>query len=267
MLAGMGNMLRRENARWWAPKSLLMQAAVWLVIINALIAFTLFVLPSVLSPEDMAQVYADGASGPHEVSLHQVVDMGIIMFFKLSTFAMLIGAIILCNDSILTERESGTAAWVLSKPVSRKAFVLSKFLANGTGILLAIVLLQGIVAYALCSLKLGGPVDVLPFIGGLALLGLDCLFYAFLGIATGAFTRSRGVTLGIPLLVMFGGMVLLEFAPGLGKVGPLKLGDLASLMATTGTLPAGALLPIVATTLWIAVFVAATLWKFERIEL
>jgi ABC-2 type transport system permease protein len=263
----MKNMLRRENARWWAPKPLLLQAAIWLVIVNALVAFMLFVLPGMVSQDDMAQIYADEASGPQSLSLRQVVDMGVIMFFKLSAFAIVIGAVILCNDSILKERESGTAAWVLSKPVSRKAFVLSKFLANGAGVLMVIILLQGIIAYILCSLKLGGPLDALTFTGGLALLGLDCLFYAFLAIAAGAFTRSRGATLGIPLLVMLGGMVLLEFVPDLGTVTPLTLGDMASMLATTGVLPAGALLPIAATALWIVAFAVAALWKFERVEL
>jgi ABC-2 type transport system permease protein len=268
----MGNMLRRENARWWAPKPLLLQAAIWFVIINCMVAFMLFVIPNMVSGDDMAQVYAGGnnpvqADGTPVISPEQVVNGGIIMFFKLSAFAMLIGAVILCNDSILKERESGTAAWVLSKPISRKAFVLSKFIANGAGILLAIMLLQGTIAYALCSLKLGSPIEALPFIGGLALLGLDCLFYAFLAIATGSFTRSRGATLGIPLLVMLGGMLLLEFAPDLGMVTPLMFGDLSSLLATTGALPTEALLPITATVLWVVIFVAATLWKFERIEL
>jgi ABC-2 type transport system permease protein len=269
--AGFGNMLRKENARWWAPKSLLIQAAVWLVIINGLVAFMLFVVPNMVSGDDMAQIYGEADSpagaGPLDVSPEQAVNGGTIMFFKLSAFAMLIGAVILCSDSILKERESGTAAWILSKPVSRKAFVLSKFLANGLGILLAIMLLQGAIAYALCSLKLGAPVDVLPFIGGLALLGLSCLFYAFLAITAGVFSGSRSATLGVPLLVLLGGMLLLQFIPDLGMVTPWMLGDMSSYLATTGSLPPEALLPIAATALWIAAFAAAALWKFERIEL
>jgi ABC-2 type transport system permease protein len=274
-LAGMKNMMRKENARWWAPKSLLLQAAIWLVIINSLVAFMLFVVPNLITEDDMTQINSEinnstqtgNAPGLLDFSLEQVVKVGITIFFKLSSIAMLIGAVIICNDSIFKERESGTAAWVLSKPISRKAFVLSKFLANGIGVLLVIMLLQGIIAYALCSLKLGDPLDALPFIGGLALLGLNCLFYAFLAIALGAFSGSRGTTLGVPLLVMLGGMLLLQFIPDLGMVTPWMLGEMSSYLATTGSLPSQALLPIAATVLWIAAFAAATLWKFERIEL
>lgn len=274
-LAGLRNMLSKENARWWSPKSLLIQTMVWLLIINGMVALMLFVAPNLMTEDDAAQINGEINGSTQEgntanlldFSLDAVVNGGIIMFFKLSSFAMLIGAVIACNDSILKERESGTAAWVLSKPVSRKAFVLSKFIANGAGILLVIMLLQGIIAYVQCSLKLGAPVETLPFIGGLALLGLNCLFYAFLAIAAGAFSGSRGVTLGVPLLVMLGGMVLMQFIPELGVATPLMLGDLSAHLATTGTLPPEALMPIAATVLWITAFIAATLWKFERIEL
>jgi ABC-2 type transport system permease protein len=275
MLAGLGNMLRKENARWWAPKALLVQAVVWLLIINSMVAFMLYIAPNLATEDDMAQINgeANNAAGTGntaillDLSPEKVVEGGIIMFFKLSSLAMLIGAVILCNDSLLKERESGTAAWVLSKPVSRKAFVMSKFLANGIGILLVIMLFQGIIAYAQCSIKLGSPVDVLPFIGGLALLGLNCLFYASLAITMGAFSGSRGATLGFPLLVMLSGMLLPQFIPDLGMATPWMLGEMSAYLATTSTLPTQALLPIAATVVWIAAFVIATLWKFNRIEL
>ncbi len=274
-LAGMGNMLRKENARWWAPKSLLMQAAIWFVIINGLVAFMLFIAPGMVSESEISQIgnelNSTAGSGDKPISIdlsaESFVKVAVTLFFNLSSIAMAIGAIIVCSDSILRERESGTAAWVLSKPVSRKAFVLSKFMANSAGILLIIILLQGAIAFALCSIKMGGPIGALPFAGGLAILGLNCLFYAFLAMGIGTFTTSRAAALGIPLLVTLGGGIILQFVPDLASVTPWALGQLSVYLQASGTLPAEALLPLAATVAWIVAFGAATLWKFERTEL
>jgi ABC-2 type transport system permease protein len=271
-LAGLRNMLRKENARWWNPKSLLVQAVIWLVLVNSMVVFALFILPNLPLSDDMkAQINnspdAGEAAALSNLTPDKIINMGLNMFFNLSSIAMLIGAVIICHDSILKELETGTAAWVLSKPVSRKAFVLSKFMANALGLVVLVVLLQGAIAYGLCSLKLGSPITVLPFLGGMAILGLNVLFYAFLAIGIGAFSGSRGATLGIPLLIMIGGSILLQLMPELGKVTPWALSQLSIMVVTTGNIPSAAYMPIVATVLWTAAFVAATLWKFDRIEL
>jgi ABC-2 type transport system permease protein len=271
-LAGLRNMLRKENARWWNPKSLLVQAVIWLVLVNSMVVFALFILPNIPISGDMkAQINnspdAGEAAALSNLTLDMIINMGINIFFSVSSVAMLIGAVIICHDSILKELETGTAAWVMSKPVSRKAFVLSKFMANAIGLVVLVVLLQGAIAYVLCSLKFGGPITVLPFLGGLAVLGLSCLFYAFLAIGIGAFSGSRGATLGLPILIMIGGTIIQQLVPDLGKVTPWALNQIMIMVATTGNIPSAAYMPIVATVLWTAAFVAATLWKFDRIEL
>ena len=56
-------------------------------------------------------------------------------------------AIIMGQDAILGERLSGTAAWVLSKPLRRPAFILAKLIAYGLGLLATWVVLPGAIAY------------------------------------------------------------------------------------------------------------------------
>ena len=46
-MAGFRNMMRKENARWWSLKSLAFQLVVWLVVLNALVAVLLFIVPAI----------------------------------------------------------------------------------------------------------------------------------------------------------------------------------------------------------------------------
>ena len=64
-----------------------------------------------------------------------------------------IAVIIIMKDTLVGEKQSGTAAWVLSKPVSRPAFILSKLAANSIGVLATIVILPGVVAFILYRLR------------------------------------------------------------------------------------------------------------------
>ncbi len=257
-------MLRKENRRWWNYRSILIQALVWLIVVNGIVAFMMFALltdPEVGAGEINGQpIMIGNATGDI------LARIGINVFFSVASFAFAIGAVILCHDAVLKERETGTAAWVLSKPVSRRSFILSKFAANGVGILALIVALQGAVAFVLCSLRQGAPVSLLPFVAGLALLGLCCLFYGFLAIATGTLLNSRAAALAVPLIVLMGSAVM-YLMPPIGAIMPWKFVEAMGEVAVTGMLPPEALLSVVATVAWIAVFVIATVWRFERIEL
>ena len=155
-----GNMLRKENEKWWNLKSVAIQLVIWLVIVNGTVALYLFVVPSMFqsaaavlqannTTAQQAQQIAD--SGFLNLTPQKIVAMGLQDLFGLASLGMILGAVIISHDSILKERESGTAAWLLSKPLSRKAFVLSKIVANGTGMLVIVILAQGIIAYAQCS--------------------------------------------------------------------------------------------------------------------
>jgi ABC-2 type transport system permease protein len=197
----------------------------------------------------------------------RILMFGTSMFFQIAGIALLIGSVIIAHDSILKERESGTAAWLLSKPVSRKAFVLSKLIANVAGLLIIVVLVQAAVAYAQISIAYGGLAPVLPFLGGLGIMSLNGLFYMVLALALGAFTLSRGTTLGLPIIIGLVGGILLQVVSELQYITPWTLGGMAEAVAAGGALPDWAIFPIVATVVWIIVFTGAAIWRFEQIEL
>jgi len=281
-MAGFRNMMRKENARWWSLKSLVFQMVVWLVVLNALVAILLFIVPAIdnnAASQQAANTSGGSVPAPSAAAVSdakmKVANSGMGMFFQLAGFAVFIGAVIFGHDTLLKERESGTAAWLLSKPISRKAFVLSKVSAVVIGVLVIILFAQGAITYAMCSLELGSPMPVLPFLAGLGVLCLGVLFYLALAIAIGAFTTSRGLALGLPLIIgITGGFFLgifqaLGTLKELGYMVPWNLTSYATSLATGVSLEADKYWPwpVLATAIWILLFIGAALAKFEQTEL
>jgi ABC-2 type transport system permease protein len=281
-MAGFRSMMRKENARWWSLRSLAFQLTIWLLILNALVAVMLFIVPA-MDNTAAGQQAANASDTPVPAppaavasdSRMNVANSGMNIFFQLAGFAVFIGAVIFGHDALLKERESGTAAWLLSKPLSRKAFVLSKVLAVVLGVLVIILLAQGLIAYALCSLELGSPMPVLPFVAGLGVLGLGVLFYLAMAIALGAFTMSRGISLGVPLIIGITGGFFLGISQALGTLKelgylvPWNLTSYASSLATDVSLASDKYWPwpVIATAIWVLLFIAAAIAKFEQTEL
>jgi ABC-2 type transport system permease protein len=186
-------------------------------------------------------------------------------------------AILMGQDSILEERQSGTAAWVLSKPLRRPAFILAKLIAYGLGLLATWVVLPGGIAYlqfrayGLDQLSLSG------YAAGMGLVYLNLLFYLTLALMLGTLFNGRGPGVGIALLNLLSCTVFLDpivkYAPWLLKVMPWNLllpfgfGDNSPL---AGRLMMGAPLPtvtpIIITAVWCVLFVGVALWRFRREE-
>ncbi len=196
-----------------------------------------------------------------------ILNLGLSMFFQISGLALLIGGVIIAHDAILKERESGTAAWLLSKPISRKSFVLAKLIANVVGLLVIIIAVQAVVAYAQISIACGGLAPLTPFLGGLGIMSLTALFYMVMALALGAFTLNRGVTLGLPIVIGIVGSLLLSVADWLKYVTPWNLGGTALSVAQGTPLPDFAIFAIIATAVWIVVFAVAAIRRFEQTEL
>jgi ABC-2 type transport system permease protein len=249
---GLGNLLSKELAGWWRTRRWWIQCLIALLLLNGTLALNL---------QDGGSPINGGAS-----------------FLLIGALAAPIAAISLAQDSILGERHSGTAAWVLSKPVRRPGFILSKLAANALGLLVTWIAIPGALAYLQLKPAIGhglsGP-------GFAAALGLDCLnllFYLTLALMLATLVNGRGAVLGIAILVDFTGLMqfialpVQKYAPWLGDIMPWRLmidfgsaGPLAGYLAMGQPLPT--VKPIIATGLWCILFVAVAIWRFRREEL
>jgi len=262
--SGLRNVLRRENRRWWSPRSLLWLLAVWTVLANCLTIVLSISIPS-LTANGKA---ADPAT---------IQNVMAAAFFIAGGLAIVLGSIIRGHDSILKEREFGTASWIISKPVSRSSFVVAKVLANCIGMLLTVVLAQGIITYLLIDLTTGRPPDPIRYLSGLAIMGLYCTFFMVFAVSLSALVMSRGIALGIPMLAAIGGMLLAllcrygGFMPQLliqlNILSPANL-NIVAWNTVGGMFPPGPdQITIVATLAWIAALIVTAVTKFERTEL
>ena len=263
---GFSNLARHELRQWLRVRRLLIHAVLWLVIVNGLVAAMLWAPVEAGTP-----AIQQGGDAPIEL-LDPLIG-GALLFVSLGGVATAIGVILVMQGVIIDEKKSGTAAWVLSKPVSRSAFVLSRLIVNAGATLLLMVFIQGAVAYLLISARIGEAPDALPFIAGTALLGLHLLFYLALTLMLGTLFSERGPVLGIPLAILFGAQLIQGFLPAITPLMPWELvmpqrdHPFALAMQAMVGQPISNFVPIIATSVWIIVFVGVAVWRFGREEL
>lgn len=245
---GLRNLLRAELGKWFRTRLWWGQALIWTGVINGILAGILWSDASV-----------------------EIMEAAALFSLFMGLFPT-IAIIIIMQDVIVGEKESGTAAWVLSKPVSRSAFVLAKLIASLIGTLVAMVLIPSLVAYFHIALAKGELMSPLNFLGGVGVIYLNMVFYLTLTLMLGTFFSQRGPVIGISLALAFGQQLLLGMLPIFVEVLPWTLvipfGDIELPMAAAlmyGA-PPHSLNPFYSALILVAVFIVLSLWRFEREE-
>jgi ABC-2 type transport system permease protein len=266
-LNGFGNIFRKESHSWWGTWQWVIQIAIWMTIVNGMMAMVTLAAPKIeaaQAAQEISNIEADAA----REALQQTA---LTVFFVFSGLAAAVGVVIIAQDALIGEKQSGTAAWVLSKPVSRAAFLLSKFLADGAGVLVTMVAVQGIIAYFIYKAGTGLSLPVPRFLAALSLVLLLLVFYLSLTYMLGTLFQKRGAVIGIPMVIVFGNN-LTGLLPWLGKVMPwnlvMDLGpdqpSLAVALAQGQSLPT--VTPIIGTAILTISFILISLWRFQREE-
>jgi ABC-2 type transport system permease protein len=260
-LAGFGNMFSKEMGEWFRTRRWLWQLVIWVGILDGIIAFFLFgltalqaVLPGIPTQE---QVFA---------GLPPAVG-ALVQYFSMVIMTGTIGAIILAQDEIIQEKQLGTAAWILSKPVARPAFILTKLLSNTIGVLVFIVAVPGLIALGEIYLGTHQLVPLLPFLAGVGVALLALFFYVSLVILLGVLFESRGAVLGIAFGIMWGGMILRNFFPQILYVLPFGMEGVALGVVQGIPLPAMYVSELISTAALSILFTLLALWRFQHIEL
>lgn len=260
-LRGFANLLRKENRAWWRTRRWWMNALLWSGGLGGLVSVMLFILPSMAEATGDPNVAAAG--GPLAFGL----EMGRTIFFELGTMALAMGVIVLSQDLILEEKQSGLTQWLLAKPVARRAYLLAKLAASAIATLVLMILLPALLAYALLSLRSGGLFPLLPFLAGIGVMIVHTLFYLTLTLLLGTVFNSRPPILGLALGIALGGNMLVGLIKPLAYVSPVMLAKVASMLAARLLVPFELLWPpLIATALWSLAFIWMALVKFEKTE-
>jgi len=252
---GLGNLLQGEfsswfrSSRWW--KHLLM----WFGIINVLMAIM------AVATEEAAK---DGSEGPPIFMMYGIFGGMFVAF----------GVMIIMQRVIVGEKRSGTAAWVLSKPVTRTAFVVSRLAVNCLAILLTSVVVPGVLVYVTFgALTDIGWLSPLGFLAGLVMIAVHTFFWLALVLMMGTFFDSTAGVIAVPMALYFGLWFGSGVIPGLVYISPLLLTfspdpEQMESLATSLMIgePVFSWLPLIATAVYCAAFVAVAIWRFNRQE-
>jgi ABC-2 type transport system permease protein len=260
-LTGFSNMLRKELGEWFRTRRWLWQVLIWVILINGFLTFPLFIMPRLESllpgvSASLEQPYIGLPPG----------SMGLSFFFTISLLAGTVGVIILAQDEIIQEKQSGTAAWILSKPAARPAFILTKWLSNVIGALVFLVTLPALVALGEIYLKIHQMVPLVPFLAGVGSFLLTLIFYIGLVILVGVLSESRGPVIGVAFGIMLGGMLLSNFIPYIAYILPVTMDKVAQVLLMGMPLPAMMVSQLISTAVLSIIFILVALWRFQHRE-
>jgi ABC-2 type transport system permease protein len=250
-LSGFMNMLRKENGRWVSTHQWLVQSVIWLMAVNGMVTLVLYL--------SSAQV---GAESPMETL--SAVQLFFTMLGSITPF----GVVILTQSDVVGEKQSGTAEWVLSSPLSRESFLLSKLVTNSAWVFAIMVFMQG-VAFNLILVAFGLPtVPALNMVAGLAVNCLHLLFWLTLALMLGASFKGRGPVLGISMAFLLLQDLVAQLAsiyvPWLIPLLPKSLLVQGLLLAQGDGLTS--IVSVVAVALWSMMFTAVAVWRFRQEE-
>lgn len=261
---GFQNLLAKEHHLWWGTRRWIVHLLVWLAIVNGAVAFIAFgaaTTRSQLSPEQLERA---------ELTPERVYQVELQVFFQIGVIATAIGAITVAQGTIIGEKQRGTAAWVLSKPASRPAFVLAKLVAYTVALSVLAIVFPGAAFGIEIRLFTGRVPGLIGFLAALGVWLLHLLFYLALTLMLGTLFESRGPVLGIALGFLFAGTFVPNIIPQIMPYTPWPLSQVALALAlgpdAPFALPPTAIVPVIAALLWAVLFVVVALWRFEREE-
>jgi ABC-2 type transport system permease protein len=184
------------------------------------------------------------------------------------------GVMIIMQRVLIAEKRAGTAAWVLSKPVTRTAFVVSRLWVNSIAILLTSVIVPGVIFYITLGLfSEYGWLSPLGFAAGLLMVALHTFFWIALVLMMGTLSESSGAVIGVPMVLYFILWMGSGIIPGLIYISPLLLTfspDVEQMNALAVSFMTGqpvfSWLPLIATVVFSLIFIIVAIRRFNRQE-
>ena len=253
-MIGLGSMLRKELLEQWRTRRMLVVAVV----------FTALGIGSPLLARYTPELVKALAGDQFQIAVPPPTAADAVgQFLKNLGQAGVLTAILLAMGSVAVEKERGTAALLLTKPVSRGAFLLAKLLAIATTLLVGL-LLAAIAGYAYTAILF----ETLPPLGWGAMVGLlllSLIAYASLTFLGSTLARSSLAAAAIGI----GAMVVLLILSALPSIGPFTPGGLDALGAAmaVGKDPGALIGPVLVNLAGVAAVFGIAWLVFRRQEL
>jgi len=245
--AGMKNLISRELYHERSRMYWIQQLLVWTLFTNGLTA--LFLSLPVGMFEGMSSAYL----------------LSLVTFYSMLSFLISIFIPVLLQGIVIDEKLSGTAAWILSKPVSKKAYLLSKLVASILAIIGVSVVINGLIGYAVFS-AFGYTPNIPGYLMNLGLTGILVAYFASLTVMLGTLTTSRGKVLGAVVGLRIVAEVVARFVPLVLFLFPYSL-PVMGIGLVTGDPVQGLEWMLLSASVQIVLFSLISLFVFDRTEL
>ena len=244
--AGMKNLLSRELYHERSGMYWIQQLLVWTLFTNGLVVIFLS-LPASMT------------IGP------SVVSFSLMIFYSILGFLISIFIPVLLQGIVIDEKLSGIAAWILSKPVSKKAYLLSKLAASILAITVVSVVINGIIGYVVFII-FGYTLNISGFLMNLGLTGILVAYFASLTVMLGTFTTSRGKVLAAAVGLGIGAQIIARYFPLVIFLIPYSL-PVMGIGLITGDPVLGLNWMLLSASVQIIIFTIIALFVFDRTEL
>ncbi len=244
---GLSNMLRSGLDRWFKTKTWWIHCLIWGGLAGIIVTF--------------------GRVAP------TIMELLMLSFIFTGVFPA-VGVVIIMQDTIVGEKREGTASWVLSKPLTRLAFVLSKVIANSVGVMVTMIIVPFCISFIIIAIVHKSLLTPLGIIGAMGVVFISHYFFLSMTLMLGTFFNNRGPVIGIPLAILFLQQNILGFLPSLRYFLPWNLvvpmGDTNPLvLSLTMGIPVQRdhLILLLVVAVEGIVFTLIGLWRFNREEL
>jgi ABC-2 type transport system permease protein len=242
---GLGNLFRKEMSEWFGTRKWLVQMLIWFLLVNGITTIIL----------------VTGANEGAVITEH--TNEVVSTFPQILIIMVGIGLVISFQGAIIGEKQLGTAAWVMSKPASRQAFIVAKAAANIIGYGLTGVIAPTAVFLLETRFLVPLSFDMAPFLSGLVIVSVSLLFYLMLTLMLGTVFNGRGAITGIGIGLLLFGQVAKGFVPQTIQLAtPWPLMDVAAGLSINQPLPDIWPIPVAVCAVWIVIFSAIALWRF-----
>ena len=243
---GLGNLTRKELGLWWRTKLWWIHALIWAVLLAGVSTVVMF-----------------DPAGTAEARMNEAIQT----FFLVGATAVPIGIVLTLQGAIVGEKELGTAAWVLSKPVSRSAVLVSKLVAHFVGFVATALLIPASLFLISETVFFEGSIDLGAFSVGMAIAALGILFYVVLTLALGCIYKARGPIAGVGITLVLMGQFFKGILPlPLVLATPWLLGDTAASFPMHELPEFDRSIPVIVVVVEIIVLGLVAVWRFNREE-
>ena len=231
-LLGLRNLVRKDLAEWLHGKR------PWLVVGITTTVFALAAANSRITEWAARSIPADPGDGPAKVLSVLPMDN---LLFAIGTQFIVLAAIFATMSLLIAERDSGTLAWTISKPVSRTSVLVSKWLTATLVLWVAGVVVPIAVTTVLVTVLYG-----LPDLGTVITLTVTLIavpaFYVAVALAAGTFVPSQAAVGAIGLAVLLAPQIIGGVVPAITPFFPGSIFDWAVTVSTGG--PASLVTPL-----------------------